>query len=211
MDRDISTSSAASTPGYIGAKRLPPWEVSDIPRVPHISSSAPPLSKAEMEALSSLWATKTSPEHSSNREVDERFPEPAFSAPSPPSRNDTGSWSERKPSLTDSARGFSPQPSQHRHLSPANDHVDAYVPPNGRSQVVALPGTMSSRSSLGQPHMHNSKKSSNKRQHKKGSKGSKESAPIGHRFTSAVKDLFRREAVDDRQFERIGERHWSED
>ncbi|TIA04018.1 hypothetical protein D6C82_01321 [Aureobasidium pullulans] len=91
MDRDISTSSAASTPGYIGAKRLPPWEVSDIPRVPHISSSAPPLSRAEMEALSSLWATRTPPDHSSNSQSDERFQDTAFAAPSPPSRTDTGS------------------------------------------------------------------------------------------------------------------------
>ncbi|THV99745.1 hypothetical protein D6D23_00122 [Aureobasidium pullulans] len=174
MDRDISTSSAASTPGYIGAKRLPPWEVSDIPRVPHISSSAPPLSRAEMEALSSLWATRTPPDHSSNSQSDERFQDTAFAAPSPPSRTDTGSWSERKPSLTDSARGISPQPSQHRHMSPANDHIDAYASPNGRPQVVALPGTMSSRSNLGQPHTINSKKSSSKRQHKKGSKGSKD-------------------------------------
>jgi hypothetical protein len=208
MNRDTSPSSAASTPGYIGAKRLPPWEVSDIPRVPHMQSAAPPLSKAEMEALSSLWSTRTTPDHHRNSDVDERFPDSAFAAPSPPSRTDTGSFSGRKPSLTDSARALSPQPSEHRTMSPGHGHLHEHVPQTGRQQVVALPGTMSSRSASSQPHPTDSKRSSNKRQHKK---GSKESVPIGHRFTSAVKDLFRREPVDDSHFERIGDKHWSED
>ncbi|CAD0112881.1 unnamed protein product [Aureobasidium uvarum] len=208
MDRDISPPSAASTPGYTGSKPLPPWEVSDIPRVPHIASAAPPLSKAEMEALSSLWASRTTPDRHRSSDVNERFPESAFSAPSPPPRTDSGSSSGRKGSLADSARAISPQPSEHRTMSPAYGHVQEYVPPTGRQQVVALPGTMSSRSTHSQPHPTNSKRPSNKRQQKK---GSKESPPIGHRFTSAVRDLFRREPVDDSHFERIGDRHWSED
>lgn len=210
MERDISPSSAASTPGYIGAKRLPPWEVSDIPRVPYISNSAAPLSKAEVDALSSLWATRKTPDHQSS-EMDQRFPDSAFAAPSPPSRTDTGSSSARKPSITDSVRAISPQPSEHRHMSPAYGHVYENAPSSSRQQVVALPGTMSSRSIPHQPHTTSSKRPSNKRQHKKGSKGSKESVPIGHRFTSAVKELFRREPIDDSNFERIGDRHWSED
>lgn len=211
MNRDDSPSSAASTPGYIGAKRLPPWEVSEIPRVPHIQSAAPPLSKAEMEALSSLWSTRSTPDHHRNYDVDGRFPDSAFAAPSPPSRTTTGSFSGRKPSLTDSARAVSPQPSEHRNMSPGHGRVHEHVPSASRQQVVALPGTMSSRSTVSQPHPNDSKRPLSKRQHKKGSKDLKESVPIGHRFTSAVKDLFRREPVDDSHFERIGDRHWSED
>ncbi|KEQ98813.1 hypothetical protein AUEXF2481DRAFT_376860 [Aureobasidium subglaciale EXF-2481] len=211
MEHDISSASAASTPGNSGASRLPPWEVTDIPRVPHMSSSASPLSGAEMRALSSFWTTTTTPAQPPNSNMDQRFPDSAFSSPSPPSRAETGSWSERKQSLTGSTRALSPQRSEHRHMNPAYDQVHGDGPPNGRQHVVALPGTMSSRSTLEQPQSTSSKKISNKRQHKKGSKGPKESAPIGHRFTSAVKELFRKEPVDDRQFERIGERHWSED
>lgn len=207
MDRDISPSSAASTPRYIGAKRLPPWEVSNIPRVPHISNSAPPLSKTEIDGLSSLWATRTTPDHHSS-EMDERFPDSAFA---PPLRTDTGSSSARKPSITDSSRAISPQPSVHRHMSPANSHFHENIPSAHQQQVVALPGTMSSRSTLNPPHPTSSKRPPNKRQHKKGSKGSKESVPIGHRFTSAVKDLFRREPIDESNFESIGDRHWAED
>jgi hypothetical protein len=212
MNRDASPSSAASTPGYIGAKRLPPWEISDIPRIPHIQSAAPPLSKAEMEALSSFWSTRTTPDHHHrNSDVEERFPDSAFAAPSPPSRTDTGSFSGRKPSLTDSARAMSPQPSEHRNMSPGYGHAHEHVPATSHQQVVALPGTMSSRSTISQPPTTNSRTPSDKRQLKKGSKGSKESVPIGHRFTSAVKDLFRRDPIDDSNFERIGDRHWSED
>lgn len=210
MERDISPHSAASTPGYIGAKRLPPWEVSNLPRVPHISNSAPPLSKAEVDALSSLWATRTTTDHQSS-EMDQRFPDSAFAAPSPPSRTETGSSSARKPSIADSARTTSPQPSEHRHMSPAYNHVYENDHSSSRQQVVAMPGTMSSRSVPSQHHPINSKRPSNKRQHKKSPKGTKESVPIGHRFTSAVKDLFRREPIDDSNFERIGERHWSDD
>jgi hypothetical protein len=211
MNRDPSPSSAsaASTPGYIGAKRLPPWEFPDIPRVPHMQSAAPPLSKTEMEALSSLWSTRSTPDHHHrNSDVDERSPDSAFAAPLPPSRTDTGSFSGRKPSLTDSARAMSPQHSERRNMSPGHGHVQEHAPRASRPQVIALPGTMSSRSTSSQPQPIDTKRPSNKRHHKK---GCKESVPIGHRFTSAVKDLFRREPVDDSHFERIGDRHWSED
>lgn len=96
-------------------------------------------------------------------------------------------------------------------MSPDYGHVHEHVPSASRQQVVALPGTMSSRSNISQPHPADSKRLPGRRQHKKGSKDSKESVPIGHRFTSAVKDLFRREPIDDSHFERIGDRHWSED
>jgi hypothetical protein len=45
----------------------------------------------------------------------------------------------------------------------------------------------------------------------KESKGLKESTPLGHRFTSAIKEFFRKDPANNVQFEHIGERHWSED
>lgn len=209
MDREFSSSSATSTPGYVGAKRLPPWEVSDLPQVPHISSSAPPLSKAEMQALPSLWATRTTSATPPSAELDGSFQDSRCPASSPPSRTNTGTWSERKPSLADSARATPPP--EHRHMDPAYESVHGPAPPTNRQAVVALPGTMSSRSNVGQSRIANSDKVPNNRRHKKGSKDPKQSTPLGHRFKSAVKDLFRKETVDDREFEQIGERHWSED
>lgn len=210
MDRGISSSSKTSTPGYIGAKRLPPWEISDIPRVPHMTRSAPTLSKAEMQALPSLWATTTTPGRPHNPDAEESFPDSTFPSPSPPSRTDTGSFSERKPSLADSARTTSPHPIEQKHMVPAYEQSYEPVPSSHRPPVVALPGTMSSRTTFGQMDM-TKPRAYNKQKHKKGSKGPKQSAPLGHRFTSAVKELFRKDPVNDKQFERIGERHWSED
>jgi hypothetical protein len=156
-----------------------------------------------------LWSTRPMPDHHHrSSDMEERSPDSAFATSSPSSRTDPGSFSGRKPSLTDSARAMSPQHSEHRNMSPGYGHAREHAPRESRPQVVALPGTMSSRSASSQPHAIDTKRHSNKRHHKK---ASKESVPIGHRFTSAVKDFFRKEPVDDSHFERIGDRHWSED
>lgn len=205
MGRDISPHGATSTLGYIGAKQLPPCEETDIPRVPLSVNSAPPLSRAEFDALSSLRASRAALDHQSP-DMDQRFPDSACKAASPASRTDVGSSSATKLSTTDSARAISPQPGDHRHMVPAHGHEA--IPSSSRQPVVALPGTMSSRSNLHQHHTTSFKRPANKRQHKK---GSQEPVPIGHRFTSAVKELFQREPIDESNFECIGNRHWAED
>jgi hypothetical protein len=212
MDRKNSSSSAASTPEYSGPRSTPPWEASDLPRVPHMAGSALPLSRAETQALSTSWVIRANSDslvthHSSDRNTDS-----AVSVPSPyPTRIGPGSWSERKPSSPSSSRALSPQPGKQQPLSPAYEAAHDYGTATPHRDVVALPGTMSSRSAPAQAQSSTSKKSSDKRQHKKSSAGSKEFAPLGHRFKSAVKEIFKREPVDDRQFESIGDRHWSED
>jgi hypothetical protein len=82
-----------------------------------------------------------------------------------------------------------------------------------RPSLVALPGTMSSRATRYQMYMA-SDKACNERHQRKESEGLKESTPLGHRFTSAVKEFFRKDPannVHNVEFEYIGERHWSED
>jgi len=69
---------------------------------------------------------------------------------------------------------------------------------------------MSSRASSDQRHAANGK-GHDKRQPKNGAKESKESPQLGHRFSSAVKGFFRKDPINDLQFEYIGEKHWSED
>jgi hypothetical protein len=207
MSREDHSPSTTSTPKYIGAKRLPPWEVSDIPRV--VTRSTPVLPTTEMQATPTLWAaatTTTLPGHPTKSGVEESFPDSTFASPSPPSRTVTGSLSEGKLSLADSARAASPHLNEHKHMVPA--YEVSYEPV--RPSLVALPGTMSSRATHDQTHMA-SGKIYDKRHQRKESKELTESTPLGHRFTSAVKGLFRKDPINDVQFEHIGERHWSED
>lgn len=211
MDRETPLHNTTSTDRYIGGKRLPPWEVSSIPQVPHMSNSAPPLSKTEMQALPSLWATQTVPPATRSPALDGPSMHHRFAEPHVPSRTNTAMSAERSTSFSEGARAISPPSSESQFKVPAYEQVHEPVPRTRSAPVVALPGTMSSRSTPGQSRAANSKPSSGKRQRKKGTAGPDDSPPLSHRFTTAVKELFRKEHVDDRQFERIGERHWSED
>lgn len=207
MSREDPSLSTASTPGNFGAKKLPPWEVSNIPR--SMTRSAPPLPKTEMQATPSLWSTATTTKAPGRTTagVEESFPDSTISSPCPPSRTGTGSFSERKLSLADSIPTASPHLDEHEHMVPAYEQSYEPVRP---PVVVALPGTMSSRANSDQSHAVNGK-AYDKRQLKDGTKQSKESTPLGNRFTSAVKGFFRKDPINDVQFEYIGERHWSED
>jgi len=208
MDRENCSSSTASTPGYLGARKLPPSEVSTIPRV--MTRSAPLLPTTETQATPSLWSAATTTKAPGRRTasgVEESFSDSTFSSPCPPSRTGTGSLSEIKLSLADSTPTASPHSDEHRHMVPAYEQSYEPVRP---PVVIALPGTMSSRASSDQRHAANGK-GYDKRQTKNGAKESKESPPLGHRFSSAVKGFFRKDPVNDLQFEYIGERHWSED
>jgi hypothetical protein len=207
MNRKDRASSTTSTPKYIGAKRLPPWEASDIPRV--MTRSAPPFPTTEIQDTLSLWTSATTtklPSRPTHSGEDESFSAPPFASPSSPLRTDTGALSERKPSLADSARAASPHLSEHIYMVPAYEKSYESV----RPPLVALPGTMSSHATCSQMYMARGK-ACNKRHQRKESKGLKESTPLGHRFTSAIKEFFRKDPANDVQFEHIGERHWSED
>lgn len=74
----------------------------------------------------------------------------------------------------------------------------------------ALPGTMSSRASRKHSATHSRSKSgrdsrSDRQQAKQGQDG------LGQRFKSAFRDIFKKDAVDESQFERISDRHWTEE
>jgi hypothetical protein len=207
MNREDRVSSGTSTPEYVGAKRLPPWEASDILRVS--TRSAPPLPTTEIQGTPSPWTSATTaklPSRPTHSGEDESFSVLPFASPSPPSGAGTGTLSERKPSLADSAQAASPHLSEHKYLVPAYENPYESI----RPPLVAFPGTMSSRATCNQMRMA-SGKAYTKRHQRKDSKGLKESTPLGHRFTSAIKEFFRKDPADNLQSEHIRQRRWTED
>ena len=169
----------------------------------------PTLPAEEIQGMSSLWSkttTTTLPNRPTNHGAEESSSDSSSIPPYPPSRTGTGSLSERNLSSADSTGATSPQLNGHKLIVPA--YEKSYEPV--RQPVVALPGTMSSRAAPDRRHMVTSKVS-DKRQHKKAPDELNESTPLSHRFTSAVRGLFRKHSVSDVQLEHIGERHWSED
>jgi len=82
------------------------------------------------------------------------------------------------------------------------------VSPPVRQAPKALPGTMSSRGGRDRDATRTRTKSAN-RGHRSQSKD--DSKPFGMRFKSAFKDIFKKDPVDESQFERITDKHWTED
>ncbi|TKA24294.1 hypothetical protein B0A50_06763 [Salinomyces thailandicus] len=81
-------------------------------------------------------------------------------------------------------------------------------PQSSGATNTALPGTMSSRS------RENSRlrtKSSPRSRSSASKHGQSDSDNFGKRFKSAVKEMFKRNPIDESQFERIEDRHWTEE
>lgn len=204
MDRHGSISSVNSAPSRTGLKQLPPWEVPALPQVPYMVSSAQPLSAPEKEALPSLWATRTSNASTLRPQRDLVLPNspkgsPWISSgyntprrpPTPPSSGSSAFRSESAPAVPAYERSYSPPSSEHKR------------------PVMALPGTMSSRSVPAQSPARSREVSSSRKQSKRG-KRREDVVPLGRRLRTAMKDLFRKDPVDESQFERIDDRHWTE-
>lgn len=86
----------------------------------------------------------------------------------------------------------------------------ASASPPIRPASKALPGTMSSRASRNRSSSHNRAK--NGRENRAARQQTKqEQGGIGHRFKSAFRDIFKKDPVDESQFERISDRHWTDE
>lgn len=91
------------------------------------------------------------------------------------------------------------------------DQLDPSINPEKQSSIKALPGTMASRS---EPlrHIHRASRDAQCKHRTKKIPDSSMDAPFpGGRFTSVVKDLFRKDHIDETHFETIDDYHWSED
>lgn len=88
----------------------------------------------------------------------------------------------------------------------------ASASPPIRTETKALPGTMSSRAAgrtRSVPHAKS--KSAGREQRSDCHQAKQDQAGLGKRFKSAFRDIFKKDPVDDSQFERISDRHWTED
>jgi hypothetical protein len=87
----------------------------------------------------------------------------------------------------------------------------ASASPPIRPASKALPGTMSSRASRNRSASQ-SRPKPGAREHRSDRQQSKhDQAGLGKRFKSAFRDIFKKDPVDDSQFERISDRHWTDD
>lgn len=206
MDRHGSVSSVNSAPSRDTLKQRPPWEVPALPQVPYMAASAQPLSTPERQALPSLWATRTS-NASSLRPVHE----PGPLAPTSPKESlwlPSGYNTPRRPPTPPSTRGSTFR-SESAPAVPAYER--SYTPPSSERKrpVVALPGTMSSRSVPSQSPARSRDASSTRKQSRR-CRQREDTVPLSRRLRTAMKDLFRKDPVDENQFERIEDRHWTE-
>ena len=105
-----------------------------------------------------------------------------------------------------------PPPKVERHHSEptrAPTHGAEFRKP--RKPVVAMPGTMSSRP-LGTESPTRQRRRGASRDRNVRSRGNGSKAPaLGTRFRSAFHDIFHKSPMDGNSFERIEDKHWSDD
>lgn len=87
----------------------------------------------------------------------------------------------------------------------------ASASPPSRPASKALPGTMSSRASRNRSGSHNATKVGASEHQSDNSQANNDQTGMGKRLKSAFRDIFKKDPVDDSQFERISDRHWTDD
>lgn len=235
MDRKFSASSDAMSAQYATSTPLPPWETREVAQVPFMDPGSPPLSKAERQALPSLWATRSSTNSSSRPRLDTGVSaaSSAYGSPSSPQQS-TDPWSKVATPLTaipppapyESPVYIPPAPKTAPQLPPfvvqhpptppdsvtrsCSSSMSTTSSPRPRVAVKALPGTMSSRAGRDRTPTRTRVSSATREQRARNVKKSS-SVPFSKRFRSAFKDIFKREPVDESQFEHIDDRHWTDE
>ncbi|KAF2214156.1 hypothetical protein CERZMDRAFT_96180 [Cercospora zeae-maydis SCOH1-5] len=91
-----------------------------------------------------------------------------------------------------------------------NSRTHTASPPISAPAPPALPGTMSRRERT--PSRSRSRSTwSDKENQNHSRRSSTDSKPFGQRFKSGFKNMFKREPIDESQFERIDDKHWTEE
>jgi hypothetical protein len=75
----------------------------------------------------------------------------------------------------------------------------------------AMPGTMSSRTSRNRPASHNKVKPGSREHRTDRTQVKHSQVRLGKRLKRAIRDIFKKDPVEDSRFERISERHWTDD
>lgn len=87
----------------------------------------------------------------------------------------------------------------------------ASASPPIRPATVALPGTMSSRASRNRSASQSQAKPRTRENRSSHPPSKEDQAGLGKRFKSAFRDIFKKDPIDESQFERISDRHWTDE
>ncbi|QIW96092.1 hypothetical protein AMS68_001610 [Peltaster fructicola] len=190
----------------------PPWEGRQLTQVPFRPSGGPPTrssSRRTSPMSTPRMSTDTQGFQMRGEEWQQRPPQASSEAFSP---HNAAAGSRPSPEVSSFAHRFLPSlaesPGGMTSPSAVSSHAESVVSP-GRSEVRALPGTMSARA------FEDVRSSTSRRAHRvdkaDDEQHDKHSAGFGTRIKSAMKELFHRRGVDESKLEKIGDRHWSED
>lgn len=215
---------------------LPPWEVRAMSQVPFIEPGSPPIMERDNQGFFNprasaypkgrprLTTTTSAPpcssEYASPVSDDSNScpwkgtgPVPAVAPPPlPPYETSYGTPGHMptvpKKSTSVSAYPVQAPPTPPESFTRASDRSASASPPTVRASK-ALPGTMSSRAGRDKENIRPRAKSSSGRSRAKESKP--DAKPLGKRFRSAFKEMFRKDPVDESQFEKITAQHWTDE
>ncbi|KAK3676949.1 hypothetical protein LTR78_003154 [Recurvomyces mirabilis] len=228
MERSLSSSSGVHSVPERTDSASPPWESRSIAQVPYIDSKSQPLSETERRALGDLWATRSHsysrhrPSTSDGRkqaayacktsDVDP-YPSSAVAAPyesftyiPPGPATAPPVQSLARVSTPDDFTGASPRPSE--TTSNTSSSFSATGSPLPHQMTHALPGTMASRSrtpSRTRVKPRTRARSATRRE------TPEQHVKLGKRFRTVFKDMFKRNVVDESQYEALKDRHWTEE
>lgn len=87
----------------------------------------------------------------------------------------------------------------------------ASASPPSRPVSKALPGTMSSRASRNRSGSHNRSEVGAREYRFDHNQADNDQTGIAKRLKSAFRDMFKKDSVDESQFERISDRHWADE
>ncbi|KAK5123735.1 hypothetical protein LTR85_002371 [Meristemomyces frigidus] len=223
MARKASSSMDLSREG-VAHSTLPPWELNTAAIVPWVDASSEPLSAGERESLPELWAVQqTAPTRMLPRvNTDTQSVPLSFS---PTCARPNSAWTTGQPTPYETPvfipAALNTSASAPVYHTATSYHPKAPLTPPGSScgespktsnesaNITAIPGTMSSRG--GTPQSSRSRARSATRQQHAGAENSGHTRNFSRRVKAAFKDIFKRDPVEEDEFERIGDRHWTDE
>lgn len=240
MDRNQSYKSEQTSHRRQQQSVLPPWEVRAVSQVPFIEPKSPPLMERDTNGFFNPRASAypqgrprlanstsappcpsaeyVSPVSDDNSTCPWKVTGPVQAVappPLPPYETHYGN-SGAMPAMMKKSSSVAAYPVQAPPTPPesftrASDRSASSSPPIARASK-ALPGTMTSRAGRNRENARARAKSSAGREHRSRTKEPKPDAqPLGKRFKTAFKDMFKKDPVDESQFEKITAQHWTDE
>ncbi|RMY49374.1 hypothetical protein D0865_07523 [Hortaea werneckii] len=234
MDRSRSAPSRQDKPHIDTKSTVPPWERREVVQVPFVDAASPSMSDSERRACPDPWDQPAKSFSDPHIKLERKKSEPNNEQSRPlaeqeanPRNREYGPWS---PHFAASAPYETPLyvPQPPKTAPPSQKHMGPKAPPTPPESlsnsssfssppvnadkalppvITAFPGTMSSRS---RENSRQRTRSSN-RGRSTSKHGKSDSANFGKRFKSAFKGIFTRSPIDESKFERIEDRHWTEE